>query len=169
MQPDGAGFVLNAEIPLAVARGSGGGVRLASFSPAGKSCKERLDGCIHGVGMEQLIRIGSNEPHEMAGFEPEAFVPDRAPEEEQRAAIDLATRMSQFIELGGSAQVNPAHAILRFRFRLHLRCTHIDFFFLACLNAESQGLKPRKTRLSAQPEGTAACGGFNGVTVCQVN
>ena len=119
--------------------------------------------------MEQLIRIGRDEPHEMLGFEPDAFVPDRAPEEEQRAAIDLPTRVSQFIELGGSAQVNPAHAILRFRFRLHLRCTHTDFFFLACLNAESQGLKPRKTCLSAQPEGTAACGGFNGVTVCQVN
>ena len=146
-----------------MARRPGGGVRLAPFSPAGKSCKERLDGCIHGVGMEQLIRIGRNEPHEMLGFEPEAFVPDRAPEEEQRTAIDLATRMSQFIELGGSAQVNPVHAVLRFRFRLRLRCTHTDFFFLACLKAESQGLKPRKPRLSARPEGTAACGGFNGV------
>ena len=63
---DGAGFVLNAEIPLAVARGTGGGVRLASFSPAGKPCKERLDGCIHGVGMQQLLRVGRDEPHEIA-------------------------------------------------------------------------------------------------------
>src|SRR5258708_20637693 len=31
---DGAGFVLNAETPLALARGTGGGGRLASLSPA---------------------------------------------------------------------------------------------------------------------------------------
>jgi len=68
------------------------------------------------------------------------FVPDRAPEEEQRAAIDLATRMSQCIELGGSAQVNPAHAVLRFRFGCCLRCPHADLFFLACLKAERLGL-----------------------------
>jgi hypothetical protein len=99
--------------------------------------------------MEQLISIGSDEPHEMPGFEPEAFVPDRAPEEEQRGARDLPTRMSQFIEEAGPAQVNPAHAVLRFRFRL--RYTHTGLFFLACLKAERPGLKSRKTRLSARP------------------
>ena len=95
----------------------------------------------------------------MPGFEPDAFMPDRAPEEEQRAAIDLATRMSQFIELGCSAELNPAHAVLRVCFRPWF--AHTDLFFLACLKPERQGLKPRKPRLSAQPEGMAACGGFN--------
>src|SRR5258707_6496858 len=117
--------------------------------------------------MQQMIRIGRDEPHQMLGFEPDAFVPDRAPEKEQRAAIDLPTGMSQFIELGCSAELNPAYGVLRFCFRLC--CTHTDPFFLVCLKPERQGLKPKKTRLSARPEGTAACGGFNGVTVCQVN
>jgi hypothetical protein len=37
-------------------------------------------------------------------------------------------------------------------------------FFLAWSKAERQGLKPRKTRLSARLEGSAACSGFNTVT-----
>ena len=52
------------------------------------------------MGIQQMIRIGRDESHQMPGFEPDAFVPDRAPEEDQRAAIDLPTRMSQFIKLG---------------------------------------------------------------------
>ena len=78
-----------------------------------------------------MIRIGRDEPHEMPGFEPEAFVPDRAPEEEQCAAIDLPTCMSQFIELGRPAELNPAHRVLRFRFRLWF--PHTDLFFLVRL------------------------------------
>jgi hypothetical protein len=93
---DGAGFVLDAEIALAVARGTGGGVRLASSSPAGKPCKERLDGCIHGVGMQQLLRVGRDEPHEMLGLEPEALVPDCAPEEEQLAAGSMVSVIMPF-------------------------------------------------------------------------
>ena len=85
------------------------------------------------MGMQQMIGISRNKPHEMFGFEPEALVPDRAPEEEQRAAIDLPARVRQCIELGCSAQVNPAYAVLRFRFRFHLIGTHTDFFFLAYL------------------------------------
>jgi hypothetical protein len=111
------------------------------------------------MGMQQMIRIARDEPHQMPGFEPEAFVPDRAPEEEQRAAIDLPTGMSQFIELGCPAYLNPAHGVLRGRF--YLWFTHTDLFFVAGLKPERQGLKPRKTRLSARSEGTAACGGFN--------
>jgi hypothetical protein len=101
------------------------------------------------MGMQQVIRISRDEPHQMPGFEPDALVPYRTPEEEQRAARDLPTRMSQFIAVGGSAQVNPTYAVLWFRLRL--RYTHTDLFFLACLKAERPGLKPRKTRLSARP------------------
>jgi hypothetical protein len=54
------------------------------------------------MGMQQMIRIAGDEPHQMFGFEPDALVPHRAPEKEQRVAIDLATRMSQRIELGCS-------------------------------------------------------------------
>ena len=158
LQTDGAALVLDFEVPLAAAWRSGVGVRLAAFSPAGKPGKEGLDGCIHAMGMQQMIRIGREEPHQMPGFEPEAFVPDGAPEEDERAAIDLPRRMSQSIELGGSAQLKPAHGVLRFRFRLC--CTHTEHFFLICLKLERRGLKPKKTRLSARPKGTAACSGL---------
>ena len=103
VQPDGAALVLDLEVPLAAAWRFGVGVHAVALSPACKPCKERLDGCIHAMGMQQMIRIGRDEPHQVLGFEPDAFVPDRAPEEEQRAAIDLPTRMSQLIELGCSA------------------------------------------------------------------
>jgi hypothetical protein len=116
--------------------------------------------------MQQMIRVARDEPHEMPGFKPEAFVPHRAPEEDQRAAIDLPTRMSQCIELGCPAYLNPAHGVLRVRFRLWF--THTDLFFVTGLKPERQGLKPRKTSLSVRPEGTAACGGSNLVKKCSV-
>jgi len=103
VQPHGTALVLDLEVPLAAARGFGVGVHGATLSPACKPCKERLDCCIDAMGMQQMIRIARDEPHQMLGFEPDAFVPHRAPEEEQRLAIDLPTRMSQFIELGRSA------------------------------------------------------------------
>ena len=114
MQPDGAGFVLNAEIPLAVARRLGGRVRLAPFPPAGKCCKERLDGCIHGVGMQQLIRIGRNEPHEVPWFEPEAFVLGRSPKGDDRFGVDLTTRTSEFIQLWSFTDVHSSHSVYLF-------------------------------------------------------
>jgi hypothetical protein len=71
--------------------------------------------------------------------------------------------MSQFIELGCSAELNPAYGVLRFCFRLC--CTHTDPFFLVCLKPERQGLKPKKTHLY----GTEACSGFNGVIlICRL-
>jgi len=103
VQPNGAALVLDLEVPLAAAWRFGVGIHAVPLSPARKSGKERLDGCIHGMGMQQMIRIGGDEPHEMPGFEPDALVPDRAPEEEQRATIDLPTCMSQFVELGRPA------------------------------------------------------------------
>src|SRR5947209_990940 len=159
VQPNGVALVLDLEVPLAAARRFGVGVHAAALSPTRKPGEERLDGCIHGMGMQQMIRISRNESHQMPGFEPDAFVPYRAPEEDQRATIDLPARMSQFIELGRPAELNPAYGVLRFRFRLWF--PHTDLFFLACLKAERQGLKPRKTRLSALSGGTTACGGFN--------
>ena len=98
----------------------------------------------------------------MLGFEPEAFAPHRAPEEEQRAAIDLPTRMSQFIELGCSAELNPAHGVLRVCVRLWF--PHTDLFFVACLKPERPGPKPGKTRPSARP---LRHGGLRRIYCCQ--
>lgn len=137
VQSHGAALVLDLEVPLAPARWFGAGVHAAPLSPAGKPCKKRLDGCIHAMGMQQMIGIGWDQPHQMPGFEPDALVPYRAPEEEQRLVIDLATRMSQFIELGCSAELNPTYGIPRFRFRLWF--PHTDLFFVAYLKPESKG------------------------------
>jgi hypothetical protein len=162
VQPHGAALVLDLEEPLAAARWFGVGVHGVPLAPAGKPGKERLYCCIHAMGMQQMIRIARDEPHQLLGFEPDAFVPYRAPEEEQRLTIDLPTRMSQFIELGCSAELNPAHSVLRVCFRPWF--PHTDLFFVACLKPERPGLKLGKTRLSARP---LRHGGLRRVYCCQ--
>jgi hypothetical protein len=56
--------------------------------------------------------------------------------------------MSQFIELRCSAELNPAHGVLRVCF--HLWFPHTGLFFVACLKPERPGPKP-ETTLSAWP------------------
>jgi len=60
-----------------------------------------------------MIWIGGNEPQQMLGFEPDAFVSHRTPEEDQRPAVDLPTGMRQLIKLARSAKVHVAHGVLR--------------------------------------------------------
>ena len=72
--------------------------------------------------------------------------------------------MSQCIELGCSAELNPAYGVLRFCFCLC--CIHTDPFFLVCLKPERQRLKPKKTRLCARP---LRRGGLQRVQWCHVD
>ena len=82
VQPDGAALVLDLELPLAAAQRFRVGILGVPLSPACKPCKERLYCCINAMGMQQVIRIGRDEPHRMLGFEPDALVSYRAPEKE---------------------------------------------------------------------------------------
>ena len=57
----------------------------------------------------QLLR--GEQAHEMLGFEPGALLAYRAPEEDECLAIELTALVSQFIELGGLADVFAANLV----------------------------------------------------------
>ncbi len=50
----------------------------------------------------------------MLRFEPDAFVPDGPPEEDQRLAIEFSTGMCQFIQLLALADVDASDLIQTF-------------------------------------------------------
>src|SRR5258708_3122591 len=140
---DGAGFVLNAEIPLAVARRPGVGVRLAPFSPTG----ERGNKGLHtGIGRMRMQRVAGKEAHKMFRFEPDALVMHGAPEKDQRTAIKVAAGMRKLIKLLCSAEMHTAYAIVHVG--LLLVFSHTGLFFLIWLQPEAMGSSPRQTRLS---------------------
>src|SRR5215472_5996870 len=57
----------------------------------------------------QLVR--GEQPLEMLLFEPDALVPDRAPEEDQRLGVEQSTLMRQLIELGSLADVDTSYLV----------------------------------------------------------
>jgi hypothetical protein len=67
-------------------------------------------------------------PHEMLGFQPDAFVPNATPEGDERLAIQPSALLRQFVELYCFADMYTAYLI----------CDHIyAFFFSAQKNGSS--------------------------------
>jgi len=82
--------------------------RFFARSPGLKRGKERLH---TGIGRVSVQLLRGEQAHEVFRFEPNAFVPHRAPEEDKYVAVEHPTLVSKLIELGASADVHPTHLI----------------------------------------------------------
>src|SRR5206468_124121 len=98
----------NAKVPFALAWRLGCRVDLATLPPTFETSKERLNAGIRGMRMELVAR---EQAHQVFGLEPDILMPNSTPEEDERFAVEQATFMSQFIELGGLAQVHASYLI----------------------------------------------------------
>jgi hypothetical protein len=58
-----------------------------------------LDGGIDAMRVQEAIGVMGKKPHQVLGFEPQPFVPNGAPEKDQRARIHLPGCMSEGIQL----------------------------------------------------------------------
>src|SRR5260370_27832987 len=96
------------KVPLAPPWWVCGGIGLAPFPPTRQRGKEGLHTRIAGMGVQLLA---GEEPHQVLGFQPDALVADRAPEEDQGLGVQFTASMGQFIELGGLADVDPSHLV----------------------------------------------------------
>ena len=132
--------------------------------------------------------IVGEKPHQMLRFEPDAFMSDDAPEEDQCLRVQFAAGMRQCIELSRLAKMNAPNGILRHTRPLLCLARHagalgthlpteerkellllvVGSLLLMSLNlcssyttifTDVQGLKPRKTRLTTDSN-RVACGGF---------
>ena len=84
-------LVLDAEVPLALARWVGIGIaHLFAFPPRFERGKEGLH---TGIGSMSMQFLGGEEAHEVLGLEPQSLMPDGAPEEDERLGIELPAFM----------------------------------------------------------------------------
>jgi hypothetical protein len=140
-------FVLHAEVTLALVRGVGVGIFFAPLPPTLQTCKEGLHAGIGSVGMQLA---GCVPAHEVRGPQPEALVPDGAPERDERLGIESPAFLREFVQLRGFANAYVAYEIV----------LHINGFFFStpkaamCPCARAQA----DMRLTARSKKTAACG-----------
>jgi len=155
LEVDCAGLIFDSEVPLAPSRRMRFGVSHAAFSPTGKRREERLHAGIGGMGMQVRSFVVGEQAHQMLGTQPDARVANGTPEKDECAAIELPTGMSERIKL---VCLDQMHA----PYKIHRAILLSLLFFPASWNpvTRRQGLKPLKPRLTARPQGTAACGGF---------
>lgn len=105
----GTRLVLNTKVPLALVRGFGVWVAcFLSFSPTLEGSEEGLHAGIGGMGMQ----VGAGMPaHQVFGTQPDALLAYRAPEGDQRLAVEFPAGMRERIQLLGFAKIYPSDAI----------------------------------------------------------
>ena len=101
-------FVLDTEVPFPLVWGPCCPIHLAPFAPASEAGKKRFDTGISGVSMQLL---GGEEPLEVLGTQPYAFVSYGTPEEHQGLAVELPALVSKLIELGGLADMHAMNVV----------------------------------------------------------
>jgi hypothetical protein len=106
-------FVFNPEVALALMWGLHIGVaRLFTFLPGLETGKEGLHAGVGGVG----VQFGRGMPaHQVLRLQPDTFVPDGAPEGDERLAIEPPALLREFIQLFACADLHTAYLILLHR------------------------------------------------------
>ena len=129
--------------------------RFLPFPPAFERGKERLDAGVGGMGVQHTRSVPA---HQVFRAQPDALVPDRAPEGHERLAVEPPTLAGERIQLFACADLRLAY----------LLCTHLLLF---CVSAPEKvpcfrgDARKADKRLTAWDEATVACGGLKPFSV----
>ena len=127
-------FVFDPEVPLPFVWGSCVRVFLTPLSPAFEGREKGFHTGIRRMGVK---RARGEEQLEVLLLEKDPFVPDGAPEEDERLCIELAALMRQLIQLCCFAVPDAVDS----------KATHIAQFFLSApktVEISARGLKPER-------------------------
>lgn len=95
----GRAFILHAKVPFTPRWRVCVRIGFAAFTPGVERSKKGLHTGIGGMSVKLIV---GEKPHQVLRFEPDAFMPDDAPEEDQCSRVKFAAGMRQCIILAGA-------------------------------------------------------------------